>query len=279
MKARAILFILFVLLGVLSGISISVGEERHKTIRDLRLIVIATQRAADIEALNSILREDDIIFTYGAKINLLKRVTKPMTMIGRGSIIQLEKELNKLNGFKVDYINYNPEHWKESHTPEEEITNLLNSVRKARLLAQRHKAKLSFVTDHVLLEKFGERIAPLVDMFGIQMQRYQGESLEVFRKEAEKKVAIVRRGSKTVPVFIQLSLAPPKWKMKIMRDGTRKKVLLRDERGKKVYEPLPVEVVLKQIEAVKDIADGIAFLYHEGTRERLRKLVTELRID
>lgn len=278
-RGISLFIVTMVFFGGLSEVSISLSEEKHKTVSDLRLIVIATHRADDVEFFNQILRGDDIIFTYGAKVELLRKVTKPMTMIGRGSISFLEKELKKLKGLKVDYIQYNPEQWKESHTPKEEIVDLVDSVRKARFLAQQYKAKLSFVTDHILLEEFGERIAPIVDMFGIQMQRYQRESLKVFRKEAERKVAIVRRGSKTVPVILQLSLAPPKWKVKVMPDGPRKKVLLRDKRGIKVYEPLSIEVVLKQIDAVKDIADAVAFLYHEGTRARLRELVTELRTD
>jgi hypothetical protein len=163
------------------------------------------------------------------------------------------------------------------HTPKEEIENLIDTVRKVRILADRYHVKLSFITDYLLLEKYGEQIAPLVDMFGIQMQRYQREKIDVFRKEVLKKVFIIRRGSKTVPIIIQISLVPPKREERVMLDGTKKKVLLRDEKGHKIYVPIPQEVILQQIQAVKDIVDGIAFLYNEETREDLRQLIFQLR--
>ena len=253
------------------------ASDGRKTVRDLRLIVVLTRRAGDVDFFNNILRPDDIVFTYGAKVKLLQRITRPKTMFGRGSVAALEKELRKLGSLSVDYIQYNPEQWKESHTPKEEIADLVGAVRRIRALAERHKAKLSFTTDHVLLEKYGKQIAPLVDLFGIQLQRYQRDSLETFRAEAARKVAIVRSGSRTVPIVLQLSLAPPKWKVRTMPDGTKKKVYLRDRSGRKLYEPLPTDTVLRQMQAVKDLADGIAFLYNEETREALRKLVIRLR--
>jgi hypothetical protein len=255
----------------------SLAKDRHKTISDLKLIVIVTNKSGDVDFFNDILKTDDIVFTYGAKVKLLKRITKPKTMFGRGSISAIEKELEKLGHFSVDYIQYNPEQWKDSHTPEEEIVDLPEAVRRVRKLADQHKAKLSFTTDHVLLERYGQQIAPMVDMFGIQLQRYQRDGLERFRAEAARKVAIVKKGSKMVPIIIQISLAPPKWKVRIMPDGTKKKVYLRDNKGRKLYEPLPPDIVLKQIQAIKDLADGIAFLYNEETRDELRKLVTQLR--
>ena len=257
--------------------NISSALSSSKSISDLKLIVIATHRSGDVDFLNNILRPDDIVFTYGAKVKLLLRVTRPETMIGRGSISSLRKDLKKLKHFRVDYIQYNPEQWKESHTPREEIVNIIDAVRKARTLAKQHKAKLSFVTDHILLERYGEKIAPMVDMFGIQMQRYQRDGLETFRREAERKIAIVRRGSKTVPIIIQISLAPPKWREKTMPNGTKKRIIMRDKKGRKVYEPLPLNIVMDQIKAVKDLADGISFLYNEETRDTLRKLISTLR--
>ncbi len=281
-KKKIALSITILVLVIITGILYPPAQGKDKTISDLRLIVIATHRAGDIEFLDSILREDDIIFTYGAKVKLLKKVAGPMTMIGRGSVNMLEKELKKLKGVRVDYINYNPEHWRKrrrkSHTPGGETASLLDSVRRARLLADKYKTKLSFITDHATLERYGEKISPMVDMFGIQMQRYQRAPLEEFSRVAKKYVGIVRRGSKTVPVFIQLSLAPPKWEERVMPDGRRKRVLVRDEKGRKVYEPIPLGVVLEQIGAVKDICEGIAFLYDDETRSELRKLISTLRM-
>jgi hypothetical protein len=116
MKKIYFILLFFSLLKSLFGIDIAFARDNKiKTIKDLKLIVIITHHSQDVDFFNQILREDDIVFTYGAKINLLKRVAKPKIMIGRGSLSALERELKKLNKHKVkiDYIQYNPEHWKE----------------------------------------------------------------------------------------------------------------------------------------------------------------------
>ena len=259
------------------------AQAAPKNVKNLRLIVIATHEAGDIDFLNRTLKRSDIIFTYGAKMKLLKRITGPKIMIGRSSVGDLEKELKRLKHFKVDYINYNPEHWgrgpKRSHTPSAEIADPIRGVLQARKLAKKYGTQLSFITDHEILEKYGTRIAPMVDMFGIQMQRYQRRSLKEFYEVAAKYVQIIRQGSPTVPVFIQISLAPPVWKEKRLPHGGHKLVLLRDQNGRKIYRPLPLESVLAQIEAVKDLCDGIAFLYNRETRDDLRKLISRLRVN
>lgn len=281
-KARVVVYVLLLALGLTLSIRASLNLTRrcgagHRETRDLRLAVVVTHRSGDIDFFNTLLRADDIIFTYGAKPELLRKVTRPKTMFGRGSISAIEQGLERLEDGSVDYVQYNPEQWKESHTPKEETEDLLQAVRRARKLAERHGAGLGFVTDYVLLDRYGERIAPLVDIFTIQMQRFQRDGIEKFREEATRKVAIVRRGSATVPIFIAISLVPPNFNERVMPDGTIRKTHARDAKGNKVYEPIPMETVLRQMEAVKDLVDGIAFHYDEATRPELRELVSRLR--
>jgi len=252
------------------------ARKPQKRLSDLKLRIMVG-RKEDADFFNKVLREDDLIFTYGAKRRYLERITVPKKMFGRGNLSALEAEFEKLGDVVVDYIHYNPEQWKESHTPPEEVNDLVAAVKKARILANKKNVKLSFGTDHILLERYGEKIAPLVDMFGIQLQRYQRETLEQFRKEAEKKVSIVRKGSKTVPIIFQVSLAPPMWKIITKQNGEMKKVIVRDKDGKKLYEPIKLEKIIEQIEAIKDLGDGLAFLYTEETRDSLRRLILQLR--
>ncbi|MBI3985603.1 MAG: hypothetical protein HY343_01670 [Lentisphaerae bacterium] len=248
-----------------------------RELRDLMLSVVLSGND-DVPFFNRTLRHDDIVSTYGAKLALLRQVAGPGTMICRGSVTDLEKAVADLNGLSVTFIQYNPEHWAaSSHAPQEEIDDPVSAVKRVRALAERHKAKLSFVTDRTLLDKHGEQIAPLVDLFGLQLQRYQNGPLATLQAEARNMVSIVRHGSKTVPIFLQFSVAPPKREVRTTPDGTQREALLRDGEGRKVNAELPLETVLQQIHAVKDMADGIAFLYDPGTREQLKTLITTFR--
>jgi len=244
---------------------------------DRLLLIVKLMAEEDAEFFNRVLKEKDIVFTYGFKRRLLGRIKGPQIMFSRGSLRQIREELKKVKGVSLDYINYNPEQWKESHTPREEIDNLPETVKKVKRLAQQRGLRLSFATDHILLERYGDKIAPLVDLFGIQMQRYQRDPLKEFCQEARRKLAIVRRGSREVPVVFQLSLAPPKWKIVRRPNGEIKRVYLRDRQGRKILEPLEPEVVLRQIEAIRDIADGIALIYTQETREDMKRLLHLLR--
>lgn len=244
-------------------------------IRDLRLTALL-YKDEDAEYFNRVFHKDDIVFMYGAKLRLIRRIRGPRIMIGRGSVSRLEKEIERLKGFKVDYINYNPEQWKTADTPKEELDDLLGAVKRARLLAGRIGAKLSFITDYILLEKYGRKVAPFVDLFVIQLQRYQRLPVEEFRREAMEKVHIVREGSKRVPIFAQLSLAPPKFK--VLRKGSEEKlVVIRHSDGGKLREPVSAELVLRQVESIKDLVDGVGFIYTEESREEMRRLIRILR--
>ena len=207
----------------------------------------------------------------------MKMIKGPKIAFGRESTSDLENDLDRLGNLPIDYINYIPEQWRSSQTSRQEIEDLPGAVRRARALANQKDAKLSFGTDYVLLEKYGEEIAPLVDFFGIQLQRHQGETLEEFRRKTLEMVAIVRRGSKTAPILLQLSLAPPKLRTITKRNGEESKVLVRKADGTKLYEPLKAETVIEQIEAIKDLADGIALLYTKETKEEMKKVIRSLR--
>jgi hypothetical protein len=273
-----------VIISIISGV-VGVGflihlfshaEDGNKKMRDLRLIVGIFEEE-DADFFNKVLTADDIIFMYGVKLKLLTKIKGHQIMISKQSIPDMERELERLGNISVDYINYNPEQWQASHTPREEIEDLPRTISKARAFANQKHARLSFITDHILLERYGKEISILVDVFGIQLQRYQRETLKEFREEAVRKVAIVRSGNGKVPIFLQLSLAPPKWEIVTRPNGEKVVVVARGSQGEKLSEPLKAEAVLEQIEAIKDLADGIALLYTEETRDEMKRLVLLLR--
>jgi hypothetical protein len=274
---NVILLLLGIILINFSILQIGFSKKIEKN-KSLRLSV-KLYKQEDVEFYNRVLDENDIIATYGVKPWLLSNIKGPKIMVTRGSLSAIKKELKRAEKFAIhiDYLSYNPEQWKETHTPRKEIDNLLEAVKKARKLAEQINAKLSFATDNILLEQYGGKIAPLVDLFIVQMQRYQREPIEEFRQEAIEKFNIIRKGNKKVPIFFQLSLSPPKWKIITKPDGTKKRVHMRTKEGKKLLEPLKAEVVLRQIEAIKDLADGIALIYTEESRDEVKKLLLLLK--
>lgn len=233
-------------------------------------------REEDAEFFNRVLTRRDIVFTYGLKPWLIERIRGPQRMFSRGSVAKIERELERSKGISFDYINYNPEHWKESHTPRSEIENLPEMVKRARELARAKGAKLSFATDFMLLEKYGASIAPYVDLFGVQLQRYQSLGLGELREQARRSLAIIRKGSKEVPVAFQFSLSPPIWETVRGRGGELQRRIARDAAGRKRTARLWAEEVMRQIDAVKDLANGIALIYTPETGAEMRRLVVRL---
>lgn len=270
-------FLLVLLTGFTLTSSLAETEnDVNKDIRELK-IVVGIFKEEDAEFFNKFLTSDDIVFTYGAKLRLLRKIRVPKILVTVQSIPDMKKALERLKTISIDFINYNPEQWRMSHTPREEINNLLDAVKKTRILARQKNVKLGFGTDHILLDRYGKEVAPLVDLFGIQLQRYQRDSLKEFREEALKKVAIVRKGNKKVPVFIQVSMAPPKWVIRTKPNGEKVKVPVRGKDGRKLLEPVTAEEVVEKIEAIKDLADGVGLLYTEKTREEMKRLIHLLR--
>jgi len=119
-RTRALLVLLCAMLSLAAWLreEEARAQERRKTVRELKLIIVIG-RVEDAEFCNSILREDDIVATYGAKRWLLEKITRPEILVSRQSIADLRREVTRLPDIRIDYINYNPEQWQSSHTPAE----------------------------------------------------------------------------------------------------------------------------------------------------------------
>jgi len=236
-----------------------------KRIKDLKLIVMV-YRKEHVEFLNKYLNEDDIIAAYAGHAHLLKYVNKPQKMLVAPSIERIMKSLEKLKDVKINYINYNPEIYPTHNTPLEELENQVKTVRKIRKICDSIGAKLSYTPDKNLLQSEAPNIAPLVDMFGIQLQRYQRK--KDFYLSSKNSIHIIRKSNSHIPITIQLSMSPPVWK------GEK---LTRDKKGSKVLKPISVDSVIIQIELLKDLISGVAFLYKPDSYKNIKELILRLR--
>jgi hypothetical protein len=199
----------------------------------------------------------------------LTLLEKASRLVSCPSIPEMETTLQAIAGTPLDYIAYNPESYKTHGTPQSELDDLPAAVASARQIADAAAAKLAFVPDGPLLSSDGARIAPLVDMFGIQVQRFQLETPGEFRTAVETGVATVRGVDPDVPVVIQLFMAPPVYG----EDGKP----VRDENGNKVYRAVPAEDVIASMESIADLVQGVAIDYDEATVGEMKRLVEMLR--
>ena len=253
-----------------------IGRDENDETENLELLV-GISAVEDAVFFNEVLDEDDIVFTYGPKVNLLKEINTSLIAFGRQSAADLENDVQRLYDLSIDYINYNPEQCITSNTPPEEIDNIFESINRARELADEYNEKLSFGTDTYLLEKYGTEIAPLVDLFGIQVMRLQLRPVEKYHEGVTAKVEIVRNGSESVPLYAMLSLEPPLLEIKITTRGDTVYVPVIDNNGEKTTTPVTAEEVLEKIEAIEDMVDGIALLYTDETKDEMKKLLRLLK--
>lgn len=190
----------------------------------------------------------------------------PFIIATSPSLSEFKKALEKLKSTPIDYINYNPEVFTTHKTPPEELNDLVGTVKNFHLICDKLGAKLSFVPDKAILKKYTQVIAPLVNMFGIQIQRYQrGRN---FLITPESLIRMVREVNPDIPIFIQVSMSPPVWK------GEK---LLRDERGKNLLKPMKAEEVLKQIEYFKNLVEGGSHSLYQGNSCGDEKLILMFR--
>jgi len=232
---------------------------------DLKLLPLIFRRE-DAEFFNKYLNSDDVVAAYAGHAELLRYISKPKRLLVAPSIERLQKALQKLEGIRIDYINYNPEIYISHNTPPEEIENLVETVMRIREICDGVGAKLSFTPDKWLLEKYAREIAPLVDMFGIQIQRYQRR--EDFEGITKRLLNFVKEANPEVKIIVQISMAPP-----LFKDDK----LLRDKSGKKILKPISIEKILMQMESLREFVYGVAILYTEETSENLKNLIIYLR--
>ncbi|MBI2566267.1 MAG: hypothetical protein HYV63_04450 [Candidatus Schekmanbacteria bacterium] len=232
---------------------------------------------ATVDRYDDLLTEADGVFYWGGKLSLVRPLPKAKTLVSFMSIEQIRQAREKLREARVDFVSFNPEQWRASKTPPEDYADLPAAVGRARKLTDELKTRLAFCPDNVLLEKDGERVAPLVDLFTVQLQRFQVDPAPDFRSAAARLIAMVRKGAAHVPVYAQLSMAPARWETRQRPDGTVQRIHLRAPGGRKALAPLTAAEVLAQVAQLRDLVDGLVFLCPEDNGTELRKVVLALR--
>ncbi len=203
-----------------------------------------------IARLNTYVRPDDILFVRGEPetVPLLKQVRTGKVAVIRQSVADLKKDLDFLLSQKVsvDYLCYNHEAWKSSHTPAVEKEDPLKAVVNARKLADEYRLQLILVPDTAItLLSFGADMAPYADIVIIQFQRWQLLKEDGFQSLVEKTVKWVKTGNPEVPVFAQLSTNPP---------------LQENRSNKKGHVTASAAEMMAKVKTIDRFIDGAGFL-------------------
>ncbi len=221
-----------------------------------------------VAMLNAYLSEDDIVFVRKSPtvLALLKDVQKARVSIIRQSFAALQDDLLylKSNGVRVDYVCYNPEGWRTSHTSPEELEDLEAAVKKVRGFADEHGARLIVVPDHTVFEA-NPRIAAGSGIFAYQFQRWQLLGDLEFRTKVQEITARIRRENPGIRIIAQLSTNPP--------TGGR------EEDGSKELMPVSADQILSKVQSIRDLVDGVGFLvFGEGDgHRRLQEFLAKFR--
>lgn len=249
MSRTVLLFVALLAYCVFLSCSAHAGTQKK-----LRLVVPLYTEDGQLEPgyvvqLNQYLKDDDIIAVRGkpAIRSLIKEIKKGKVTIVRQSLADLEKDIKFMNseGIKLDYICYNPEGWRTSHTPAKELNDIVQAVKDAKSLASRYGANLIVVPDHTVFS-MTPRMAQFADIFAFQFQRWQLLSDRDFRDKVMEVVRKIREVNPSVPVIAQLSTNPPTGKKKMD--------------GRKEYAPVTSDAIISKVEAIRDLVDGIGFL-------------------
>ncbi len=222
-----------------------------------------------VNKLKRFLRPGDILFVRGQPrvVRLLKNAGDVRVAVIRQSIPDLKKDLDFLLSQKarVDYLCYNPEAWKSSHTPQEEKDDPVKAAMEARRLADEHGLGLIIVTDTMkTLPAYGAEMAEHADFFGIQFQRWQRLEGSVFKENVSRSISQVKRGNPDIKIIAQLSVNPP---------------LAGKKEGRKIYGPASSADILAKIEAIESMIDGAGFLLFSKDRgfERFFEVLGRIR--
>ncbi len=202
------------------------------------------------DRLNKYLRADDVLFVRGnpKTVSLLKRIKQGKVALIRQSLGDLKKDLAFLlsQKVKIDYLCYNPEAWKSSHTPQEEKDDPVGAVKKARLLADEHSLGLIIVPDTAItLLAYGAAMAPYADIFAVQFQRWQLLEADKFQGTVTRTIEWVRTGNPQVPLFAQLAVNPPVHRLK----GYEKK-----------YATAGADEIMAKVRVIERYVYGVGFL-------------------
>jgi len=152
------------------------------------------------EYFNSIARPDDWPLITSSNFRLLPEITEGKPRVGFTSWAEAEKTLPILEG-KIDMVVYNPEHWDA--TPRSEKENLLATIEKAALDAQKYGMEFMVAPDRRYAEQYIGEIAARTKYIGLQGQRIQNDPVE-FESWIRKMITAAREANPEVKIIVQV---------------------------------------------------------------------------
>ncbi|MBI5529615.1 MAG: hypothetical protein HY897_25085 [Deltaproteobacteria bacterium] len=232
------------------------------------LLFVVMNFSDEAAFLNAALSADDLVGVYAAHGAFLSLVTRPGRALTGPSIPALQEALLDLGGTALDYLVYNPEIYDTHGTPQGELDDPPGAVAALRPLTDALGSGLGFFPDLTLLETYGAAVAPLVDLAGIQAQRYQLRPDEL-RAAVAAAAEVYRGANPAVKMFAQLFMAPP-----VYGDDGKP---VRDANGEKVYQAVSAEEVIDAINLITDLVDGVVIAHSEETEPELTRFLGLLR--
>lgn len=230
-----------------------------------KAIIPLIYRPDEIAFFNENLLPEDGVAAFAGKSDLLGSLVTRRKFVSGPSVASLVRALE--SGIDVDYVCYNPETYSRHGTPQEELRDLAGALGRLRPLAEKHDAALGIVPDRFILEEEGEQLAPLVDLFGIQAQRYQTWESKRFLSELREKIERIRHANPEAVMVVQLSTSPPL----CHPDGDCE----RDETGEKIHIDQTAEEMRERMRLIEPYVDGLVLLYTESTLDVMKQLVLE----
>ncbi|NPV07584.1 MAG: hypothetical protein HPY83_06430 [Anaerolineae bacterium] len=161
----------------------------------------------------------------------------------------LEELLDRLP-VEVAYLGYDLETWEATSAAEQE--DPVAAVARAREIAHSRGLKLAIGPSRPFNEKYGAQLAPLVDIYMPQAKAYQARlSPEEYAATMRDLFLTLRRANPAVTLFLDVSPSP---------------------KG----QEQDIEAMLRCVQAVSDLIDGVWITYTPPETDRVREFVALL---
>ncbi len=212
-------------------------------------------RIYDTQFVASFVRPGDIFGTgYRRGVdfaaNLLSSVPKENRMLMFATTDGLAEILDSLP-IDITYIGYDLERWDATSAAEQQ--DPVEAVKEAQQIAHARGLKLVIGPSRYFNEKYGTQLAPYVDVYMPQAKFYQANlSAQQYQQTVGDLIRSLRQANPDMKVFLDLSPSP------------------------KNVEETPAEM-LKSVESVQDLIDGVWVTYNVRETEKVGEFVRLVR--
>jgi hypothetical protein len=102
---------------------------------------------------------------------------------------------------QFNYFTYNPEHW--TNTPQTEQDNLVATVQQASTTVHGLGVPFILVPDQTFDQSYLAQLAPYVDIYGLQGERFEGDTT-LFMTYIPPEIPAVRAANPNAKVYVQV---------------------------------------------------------------------------